>query len=149
MPLRIETINRETVLVTALTAPVLRWCVGPFRVQQGMTMPIEVRMNWEQEFDLGITPKTLGGADAPVDGPALWEVSAPGCTATSTSDLTCLVQGVRDAQPGDVVVTCTVDADLGEGTVHLVDTCIVHLESPMAGSLGMASSPVRQQSPAP
>jgi hypothetical protein len=140
-------ISLGPVTITTLTAaPPLLWRVGPFRFQKGAAMPIEVTLTWEQEFDLAITPKTLGGEDAPIDGPAVWEVDGPGCTATSTGDLTALVKGVADNM-GDVLITCTVDADVGEGFVALKDTCLVHVQTPMAAQLGMQASPPRQQAP--
>jgi hypothetical protein len=144
MPLRIETVSRDSVVITATMVPAILWRVGPFRQQQGGRMPIEVDMNWEQEFDAAITPQTLGGSPAPIDGAATWEADSPGCTVTSTGDLTSTVRGVPDAL-GDVLITCTVDADLGAGFVALKDTILVHLTSPMAGSLGMTVTPPRQQ----
>lgn len=46
----------QAVRVQAVPQPAVRWHVGPFRVQKGQGMPLEVTMTWEQEFDLAMNP---------------------------------------------------------------------------------------------
>ena len=44
---------------------------------------------------------------------------------------------------GDSTVTVAVDADLGQGVVPIGDTCLAHVNNPMAASVGLqADAPV-------
>ena len=143
MPIRIDPLSRNTLLVTALAPPVLCWHVGPILLKKGTMMPIEVSMNNEEKVRLAITPLTQAGNPAPVDGPAQWSVEGT-CTVEPIDGTSAWV--LSGTAIGDSTVTVGCDADLGEGIVPLGDTCLVHVSNPMAANLGLsADAPVLKE----
>ena len=99
-------------------------------------MPIEVSLTSEQRVRLSITPMTEAGNPAPIDGPAQWSVEGA-CTIEPIDDTSAWI--VSGASIGDSTVTVGCDADLGAGIVPLGDTCLVHVENPMAANLGLTA----------
>lgn len=135
MAIRIETINRDRVLVTAIAEPTLRWHIGPV-VQKGVqAMPVEVTLTTEEKVRLAITPMTPGGQPATIDGEAQWTVE--GTCTIEPIDATSAWALAGDM--GDSIVTVACDADLGSGVVPIGDTCLLHVQNPMAASVGLAA----------
>lgn len=138
--IHIDTI--ESITITGTPAPSLRWHVGPIQVKGG-PMPIEVSMSTEEKCRMSITPMTPGGQPATVDGAAQWSVEGS-CTVETIDDVSAWIIA---GDMGDSTVTVGVDADLGEGVVPIGDTCLVHVNNPMAASVGlMAETPVLKTS---
>jgi hypothetical protein len=138
--IHIDTI--EQVTITGMPAPSLRWHVGPMQPKTGGTMPIEVSMTTEEKCRLAIQPMTPGGQPATIDGAAQWSVEGD-CTVEPIDDTSAWVLA-GDAM-GDSVVTVACDADLGQGTVPIGDTCLFHINNPQAASVGLtADAPVLQ-----
>lgn len=112
--------------------------IGQIQLKEIPPVALEQTMNNEQRVMLSIDPKTESGQAAQIDGEPLWEVES----GTGTlEDLTPPDPKRRYAYPdgafvGDFVVHCTADADLGEGAVNLVEAFILHIEHPMATSMG-------------
>lgn len=127
----------EQVTIIGRPVPQIRWHVGPVVSGGGGTMPLEVSMSTEEQVRLSITPLTPGGDAAPIDGPAQWTIEGA-CTLVPIDDTSTWVRGNAGAV-GDSVVTVAADADMGQGFVPIADTCVVHVASPMAASLGMAA----------
>lgn len=139
MALRIETISGETVLITAITGPRLRWHVGPIQHKGEHTMPIEVTMTTEEKVRLSIQPVTPAGHPGEIDGEAQWSVEGT-CTLQPIDPTSAWVIA---GDMGDSVVTVACDADVGNGIVPIGDTCLVHVNNPMATSVGLgADTPV-------
>jgi hypothetical protein len=125
----------ESVIITGKPAPSLRWHIGPVQRQEDMRMPIEISMTTEEQCRLAVTPMTAGGQPATVDGAAQWSVEGT-CTVTPIDATSAWVIA---GEMGDSTVTVGVDADLGEGVVPIGDTCLVHVQNPMAASVGLAA----------
>jgi len=103
-------------------------------------MPIEVTLTTEEKVRLAISPVTAAGNPAPVDGAAKWTVEGA-CTAEPIDDASAWI--IAGTAMGDSTVTVAVDADLGAGVVPIGDTCLVHVNNPMASSVGLqADAPV-------
>jgi hypothetical protein len=93
----------------------------------------------EHRILMYIAPITQAGNPASVDGEPVW---------TQESGTSCRLEPLTPPDPlrryatadaalvGDSLFQCTADADLGEGVVHLVQTWLVHVEHPMAASMG-------------
>jgi len=92
-------------------------------------------MTTEEKCRLTITPLTAAGNPAIVDGPAQWSVEGT-CTVTPIDDLSAWVEA---GDMGDSTITVGVDADLGAGVVPIGDTCLAHVNNPMAASVGLAA----------
>jgi hypothetical protein len=130
----------DQVTITGLSVPSLRWHIGPIQQKTGGSMPIEVTMTTEQQCRVAISPTTPGGQPAQVDGAAQWSVEGD-CTVESIDDTSAWI--IAGGSMGDSTVTVGVDADLGQGVVPIGDTCLVHVQNPMATSVGLtADEPV-------
>jgi hypothetical protein len=133
----------QSFTITGTPAPTLRWHVGPVRRKE-VAVPIEVSLSNEEKVRLTVTPMTPGGQPATIDGPAQWSVTGT-CTLEAIDDVSTWV--VSGADIGDSVVTVQADADLGAGIVHIADTATVHVENPMASSLGLAAGEPELKNP--
>src|SRR5262245_47425962 len=105
MPIRIDTLTADTILVTAVSTPTVPWIlwhVGPMRTKKGDQMPIEVSMTSEEQVRLAIQPMTAAGNPAPVDGPAQWSVEGA-CTVVPIDDTSAWI--ISGASMGDSTVT--------------------------------------------
>lgn len=96
-------------------------------------MPGEVSMTNEEKRLVTVQPLTAAGNPAPVDGAAVFSVTAGTCTIAPVDALSAYV--VSGTDPGDSTVTMQVDADLGAGVVPVLDTLTVHVTSATAASL--------------
>src|SRR5262245_2781403 len=126
----------EQITITGTPAPSLRWHVGPVQPKRSVGMPIEVTLTTEEKVRLAISPMTAAGNPAPVDGAAQWSVEGA-CTVEPIDDTSAWILA-SDAM-GDSTVSVGVDADLGQGVVPIGDTCLVHVNNPMAASVGLAA----------
>lgn len=98
-------------------------------------MPVETILTTEQRIRASATPKTPAGNPATLDGPVVYTVESGTCTLQPIDDLSTWI--VSGTTPGDSVVLVSADADLGEGTTHISDTILVHVEHAEAASLGV------------
>jgi hypothetical protein len=138
MAIQIDNIYIDTVTITAPAAPSIRWHVGPIMPKHGgTTMPIEITMSTEEQCRLSITPMTPGGQPAAIDGEAQWSVEGT-CTIQPIDATSAWVSA---GTMGDSTVTVGCDADLGQGVVPIGDTALVHVNNPMAASVGLAADP--------
>lgn len=104
-------------------------------------MASPITMTTEEKSLLSVHPTTEAGSPATIDGPVTYTVSAGTCTIAPVDALTAYV--VSGSTPGESTVVATADADLGAGVVHITDTLIVHVVSPLAENLGLgAAEPV-------
>jgi hypothetical protein len=133
--IKIDTVNIDTMSVTGAAKPYLRWHVGPVIKKGTKRMPLEQTMSTEEQCRLSITPQTPGEEPAPIDGEAIWSVE--GTCTLETIDATSVWVIAGDV--GDSTVTVLCDADMGSGVVHIADTCVVHVATPMAANLGLAA----------
>lgn len=102
-------------------------------------MPIEVTMTTEEKVRLSIAPETPGGHPGQIDGEAQWSVEGTCTLQPIDPTSTWCIAGAM----GDSVVTVACDADVGNGVVPIGDTCLVHVNNPMATSVGLgADTPV-------
>lgn len=112
--------------------------IGPAKLKEVPTVALEATLDNEQYVTLAINPTTQAGNPGQMDGDPVWTLEAGTCTL---KDLDPPDPKRRDAYAdpvavGDVVVHCTADVDLGEGTKHMVQVFILHVESPEIASMG-------------
>lgn len=107
-------------------------------------MPLDIRLTNEEKVRLAVAPTTPGGQPAPVDGAAQW--SSEGSCAVEPIDATS-AWVISGTEIGDSVITVTVDADMGDGTVNIMDTATIHVESPMASNLGLSADEPELKNP--
>jgi len=112
---------------------------GVARLKEDSPVPFETTIDNEHRIIMYIEPTTQGGKPAPVDGDPIW---------TQEAGTSCTIEELDPPDPnrryatadaalvGDSLFQCIADADLGEGVVHLVQTWLVHVENPMAASMG-------------
>ena len=137
--INIDTVNIDTMSVTGAAKPYLLWHVGPVIKKGAKRMPLDLSLSSEEQCRLSITPLTPGGDPAPIDGEAAWSVE--GTCTVEPIDATSVWVIAGDV--GDSTVTVLCDADMGDGVVHLADTCVVHVATRMAANLGLtADAPV-------
>lgn len=146
MAISIHIDHIEQVTITGVPGPTVRWQVGPVVAKTGgRSMSIEVHLSNEEKVRLAVTPMTPGGQPAPVDGAAVWEVDGA-CTVEPIDATSAWV--LSGTEVGDSTVTVACDADMGAGVVTIMDTCVVHVASPMAANLGLAAdAPVLKSEP--
>jgi hypothetical protein len=137
--IHIDTVNIDTVSMTGAAQPSLAWHVGPV-IKKGMrSMPLDLSMSSEEQCRLSITPLTPGGDPASIDGEAVWSVEGTCTLGPIDATSTWVIAG----DVGDSTITVMCDADMGDGVVHIADTCVVHVATPMAANLGLtADAPV-------
>jgi len=133
--INIDTVNIDTMSVTGAAQPSLLWHVGPVIKKGARGMSLDLSMSTEEQCRLSITPQTPGEEPAPIDGEAVWSVE--GTCTLEPIDATSVWVVAGDV--GDSTVTVLCDADMGDGVVHLADTCVVHVATPMAANLGLAA----------
>ena len=134
----------EHITITGKPVPSIRWEVGPVVKKQGGGMPLDIRLTNEEKVRLAVAPTTPGGQPAPVDGAAQW--SSEGSCAVEPIDATS-AWVISGTEIGDSVITVTVDADMGDGTVNIMDTATIHVESPMASNLGLSADEPELKNP--
>lgn len=134
--IQIDNVTIESMTITGPpTVPTLRWHVGPVQQKGSVAMPVDVTMSTEEKVRLAVTPQTPGGDPASIDGEAVWSVEGTCTLEPIDATSTWVVAGVV----GESTVTVLCDADLGSGVVHLADTCLVQVGTPMAANLGLAA----------
>jgi len=111
---------------------------------------VEVTMTMEEKVRLRVTPgPTPAGHPGQIDGAVQFTVTAGDCTiepammddGVTVDPLACWV--VSGPTAGDSAVLAEADADMGAGVVNIMATALVHVNHPMAASLGMtAEAPV-------
>lgn len=134
----------ESLTILGTPAPSLRWHVGPVVQKKGSAMPIEVTLTTEERVKLSITPMTAGGQPAQIDGAARWSVEGT-CTVDPIDDTSAWLNA---GAMGDSTVTVGCDADLGQGVVPIGDTCLAHVQNPMAASVGLSAGTPELKTPA-
>lgn len=135
----------ESFTIHGTGPPTVHWHVGPVqRKERSFLMPVDVHITNEEKIRLSITPMTPGGQPAPIDGVAQWNVQGD-CTLEAIDATSAWV--LSGSVIGDSVVTVTADADMGAGTVSIMDTATVHVESPMASQLGLAAGAPELKNP--
>jgi hypothetical protein len=106
-------------------------------------MPLEATVNQgEQDYLLKIAPTTAKGNPAEIENPEYIVESPEGIVVEVAEDgksAKVITQGV-----GDITGRTRVDADLGEGVVHIEDTFIIHVVSPQAANVGLTGEPVEK-----
>jgi hypothetical protein len=133
--IHIDTVNIDTMSVTGAAQPSLAWHVGPVIKKGARGMPLDVSISSEEQCRLSITPLTPGGDPASIDGEAEWSVEGTCTLAPIDATSAWVIAG----EVGDSTVTVLCDADMGDGVVHIADTCVVHVATPMAANLGLAA----------
>lgn len=101
-------------------------------------MASPMTMTTEEKALLSVTPTTEAGNPAPIEGAVTYTITSGTCTIEPVDALTAYV--VSGAEPGDSTVVATADADLGAGVVHITDTLVVHVTSPLAENLGLGAA---------
>lgn len=102
-------------------------------------MPLEVSITNEEQIKVHVTPVTLAGKPAKLDGPPAWSVvSGPAKVVAATDGLSADIIS-DDNDLGDTIILVDADADLGEGKDDVQDTITVHTTHANAKSLGLSA----------
>src|SRR5215510_13028853 len=112
---------------------------GLAMLKEGPVVPFEQTIDNEHRIIMYIEPQTQAGNPAQVDGDPVWTLeTGTSCTLDELSppDPNRRYATADPAIVGDTLFQCVADADIGEGVVHLVQTWLVHVENPMAASMG-------------
>src|SRR5437867_13384347 len=102
-------------------------------------MPLELSVTNEEQVKVDVTPVTLAGKPAKLDGKPQWEiVSGPAKAQAADDGLSAdLVSDNEDL--GDTVIQVSADADLGDGVEEVSDTILLHTTHANAKSLGLSA----------
>lgn len=94
----------------------------------------------EQKIKVTLTPKTIAGKDAAVDGKPVWTVqSGSGTVEPSEDGLSAYL--ISSDTIGDTMVLVEADADLGEGVETISGQIQLHVEGAQAANLGLSAGP--------
>jgi hypothetical protein len=111
---------------------------------------MDITLTATQELAIGAIPVDARGNPAPVDGEAVWAVSDESLGTLVDAEGDDLEAGAekvfKAAGPtGNVQVTCTVDADLGEGVRTLTAIWNINIAAAEAVSFGQYTGTPREQ----
>ena len=115
---------------------IFAWKVGmPVKKGGENNMPIDVSSTNEQKVPIGISPVTLTGNPAALDGPIVVTVVSGEATVEMVDDKNFFV--VSGSNPGDTTFLVEGDADLGAGVEAIQDTIVYHVAGAKAVNLGL------------
>ena len=121
----------------------LGFIVGPVIQQQHITMGganiMALVLTDEQQVALAIEPKTAAGNPARVDGVPTWQSSDPAIVdlVVAADGLSAVAKTVGPL--GNVQVSVTADADLGEGVRAITGTLDIEVKAAEAVTLGISA----------
>jgi len=141
--LRIDRVYIEHLHLHPRPRPALPLVVGmPVQRHKEPTMSMEFRITSEYKLPVGAKhPMTPLGRPATLDGPVTFTVLEGTCTIEPIDDVTAYLVPGDDFL--DSVVLMEADADLGDGVETISETVILHVDHPMASSMGVeAGEPV-------
>lgn len=100
-----------------------------------------VQLTDEQKVLLRVEPKTEAGNAAPIDGVPSWTATDPTLVTLQPAPdgLTCEV--ITNGPTGSCDVTCTADADLGEGVTEITGSITIEVVAAGAVTLDIANDP--------
>jgi len=98
---------------------------------------MEKTINNEQKIQAFITPETVGGNPAPIDGIPSWSVVEGESTLEIAPDgLSAFL--ISSANPGKTQYRVRADADMGEGVEEIIVLIDLTVEAAKAAMLGLS-----------
>lgn len=126
-------INFNFYLCGDKSRPVLTFGQPQFK---GEIIMADVNLTNEQKVQATLTPVTLAGKPAKVDGKPTWTVqSGDGTVVVADDGLSAFLVSGNTA--GDTAVLVEADADLGTGVDTISAQITMHVTSPNAANLGL------------
>lgn len=99
---------------------------------------LELQMTNEQMIHIAVTPTTLTGQPAQLDGPISVSIVG-GNGGVRLDDDGRGAYLISADEPSDVTYLIEADADLGSGVQTIQDTVLVHVSGALAANLGLTA----------